>query len=64
MDQLWREVKRPVAANLQAAAIDAPASDAATKVLSLTPQQARRNAGMASAHFLFSKLLQNFWRPI
>jgi len=39
------------------------ASDAADWVLALTPQQARRKAGMASKHFWLRKLLQNFWRP-
>ncbi|GEO19383.1 hypothetical protein MAE02_70790 [Microvirga aerophila] len=63
MDQLWRELKRPVAANRQAASIDALAATAATWVLTLTPQQAFRKAGMASKHFWLRKLLQNFWRP-
>jgi hypothetical protein len=62
MDQLWRELKRLVAANRQAASIDALAGDAATWVLTLTPQQARRKAGMMSKHFWLRKLLQNFWR--
>jgi transposase len=63
MDQLWRELKRLIAANRQAASIDALAADAAAWVLMLTPQQARRKAGMASKHFWLRKLLQNFWRP-
>ena len=48
MDQLWRELKRLIAANRQAASVDALASDAADWVLRLTPQQARRKAGMTS----------------
>jgi transposase len=63
MDQLWRELKRLVAANRQAASIDALAADAAAWVLTLTPQQACRKAGMASKHFWLRKMLQNFWRP-
>ena len=63
MDQLWRELKRLIAANRQAASIDALAADAAAWVLMLTPQQARRKAGMMSKHFWLRKLLQNFWRP-
>jgi hypothetical protein len=41
MDQLWRELKRLVAANRQAASIGAMAAEAAARVLALT-QQARR----------------------
>ncbi len=63
MDQLWRELKRLIAANRQAASINALADDAATWVLMLTPQQARRKAGMASKHFWLRKLSQNFWPP-
>jgi transposase len=39
MDQLWREVKRLIAANRQAASADALVSNAAGWVLGLTPQQ-------------------------
>ena len=63
MDQLWRELKRLIAANRQAASIDALAADAADWVLTLTPQQARRKAGMTSKRFWLRKLLQNFWPP-
>jgi transposase len=52
-----------IAANRQAASINALAADAAAWVLMLTPQQARRKAGMMSKHFWLRKLLQNFWRP-
>jgi hypothetical protein len=52
-----------MAANRQAASIDALAGDAAAWVLALTPQQARRKAGMASKHFWLRKLLKNFWQP-
>jgi len=37
------------------------ATDAAAWVPMLTPQQARRKAGIASQHFWLRKLLQNFW---
>jgi transposase len=63
MDQLWRELKRLIAANRQAASIDALATEAADWVLRLTPQQAFREAGMLSKCFWLRKLLQNFWRP-
>jgi DDE superfamily endonuclease len=63
MDQLSRELKRLVAANRQAASIDALAADAAAWILMLTPQQAFHKAGTASKHFWLRKLLPNFWRP-
>ena len=63
MDHLWRELKRLIAANRQAASIDALAGDAAAWVVTLTPQQARCKAGIASKQFWLGNLLQNFWRP-
>jgi len=51
MDQLWRELKRVVAANRQAPTVDALAASAMLWVLMLTPTQARRKAGMLSPHF-------------
>jgi hypothetical protein len=48
MDQLWRELKRLVAANRQAASIDALASTTTTWALMLTSQQAFCKAGMTS----------------
>ena len=63
MDQLWRELKRLIAANRQAASVDALASDAADWVLGLTPQQARRKAGMTSKHFWLRNLVEDFWLP-
>jgi hypothetical protein len=63
MDQLWRELKRLIAANRQAASIDALAADAAGWVLALTPRQARRKAGMASKRFWRKNLLRHFWPP-
>lgn len=63
MDQLWRELKRLVAANRQAESIDALATEAADWVLALTPTQARRKAGMASEHFWLRQLVQELWLP-
>ena len=63
MDQLWRELKRLIAANRQAPSIEALAGEAAGWVLALTPRQARRKAGMDSKRFWLRRLLQNLWRP-
>lgn len=57
-DQLWRELKRLIAANRHAASIDALAADVADWILTLTPQQARREAGIASKQFWLGNLLQ------
>ena len=38
-------------------------AEAATWVLALTPQQARRKAGMTSKRFWLRNLLQHFWLP-
>jgi transposase InsO family protein len=51
MDQLWRELKRVVAANRQAKNADALATSAMLWVLLLTPTQARRKSGLLSPHF-------------
>jgi transposase len=51
MDQLWRELKRVVAANRQAPTIEALSASALLWVLLLSPTQARRKAGMLSPHF-------------
>jgi hypothetical protein len=63
MDQLWRELKRLVAANRQAATIEALAAAAETWVLGLTPHEARRKAGVLSDHFWLKPLLQDFRLP-
>jgi len=62
MDQLWRELKRLVAANRQAESIDALADSAVAWIMGLTPQQARRKAGMSSKHFWLRRVVQNFWK--
>lgn len=51
MDQLWRELKRVVAANRQAPNVDALATAAMLWVVMLTPTEARRKSGMLSPHF-------------
>ena len=61
MDQLWRELKRLVAANRQAESVDALADTAAAWVLGLTPAEARRKSGMASQHFWLKHLRHDFW---
>src|SRR3954471_12835000 len=63
MDQLWKELKRDVAANRQATSIDDLAGRASQWVLNLTPAQARRKSGMASSRFWLQSLSQNFWLP-
>jgi transposase len=63
MDQLWKELKRDVAANRQAASIDNLAERASQWVLNLTPAQARRKSGMASSKFWLRSLSQHIWLP-
>jgi hypothetical protein len=60
MDQLWRELKRLVAANRQATSIDALAAQAANWVLSLPARVARRKAGLCSARYWLRKLSHHF----
>jgi transposase len=63
MDQLWRELKRLVAANRQAATADALAADAAVWTLGLSSREARQKAGMRSKHFWLAKVMQDLWLP-
>jgi transposase InsO family protein len=63
MDQLWRELKRLVAANRQAANIEDLAEQAENWVLGLRPQETLRKAGILSPHFWLKSLLQSFWLP-
>jgi transposase len=63
MDQLWRELKRLVAANRQAQSIDALAAEAVHWVLSLTACQARRKAGMDPPNFWLRRVVHDFWPP-
>ena len=57
MDQLWRELKRLIAANRQAGSIDGLADEAETWVLDLTNEQALRKAGILSKNFWLRDLL-------
>ena len=63
MDQVWKELKRDVAANRQAASIEDLADRASQWVLNLTPAQARRKSGMASSNFWLRSLSQHIWLP-
>ena len=56
MDQLWRELKRVVAANRQYSTVDALAAAAALWVLLLTPGECCRKASLASQHFWLKDL--------
>jgi DDE superfamily endonuclease len=51
MDHLWKELKRLIAANRQAANIEQLAEEAAEWVLPLRPREARRKAGALSPKF-------------
>ena len=59
MDQLWKELKRLIAANRQATSIDGLAEEAADWILSLSMPEALRKAGILSPHFWLKRLLQN-----
>lgn len=48
MDQVWKELKRDVAANRQAASIDELADRASQWVLNLTPAQGRRKSSTSA----------------
>jgi transposase len=63
MDQLWRELKRLMAANRQTDSIDELATYAQEWVLGLTPEQALKKSGVLSKNFWLRNLLQNFWPP-
>jgi transposase len=63
MDQLWKELKRLIAANRQATSIDALAEEAVDWILRLSTEEALRQAGILSPHFWLKHLLQNLWRP-
>jgi transposase InsO family protein len=63
MDQLWRELKRLVAANRQAASIEDLAQQAEDWVLGLRPREALRQAGLLSPRFWLKSLLQSFCPP-
>jgi transposase len=56
MDQLWRELKRVIAANRQAPNVAALATSAMLWVLMLSSTDARRKAGLLSRHFWLRNL--------
>jgi hypothetical protein len=57
MDQLWRELKRLVAANRQADSIDELADEAERWVLGLSTEEALRKAGVLAKNFWLKDLL-------
>ena len=56
MGQLWRELKRLVAANRQADSIDKLAYEAERWVLGLSTEEALRKAGVLSKNFWLKAL--------
>jgi transposase len=63
MDHLWKELKRLIAANRQAASIDDLVEQATEWVLQLRPPEALRKAGILSSTFWLRGVRQNFWLP-
>jgi transposase len=63
MDQLWKELKRLVAANRQANQIESLAQQAEAWLLGLAPHEALRKAGILSPNFWLKNLLQHLWPP-
>jgi transposase len=63
MDHLWKELKRRLAANRQFRAIDEGAEYAEHWVLGLSPQEARRKAGILSKNYWRKDFSKNFCRP-
>ena len=57
MDQLWRELKRLIAANRQAPSVDELAEQAEQWLLGLSNRQALRKAGVLSKNFWLKDLL-------
>jgi hypothetical protein len=63
MDHLWKELKRRLAANRQFRTIDEGAEYAEHWVLRLSPQEARRKAGILSKNYWLKDFSKNFCRP-
>lgn len=61
MDQLWRELKRLVAANRQANSVGELAQQAEDWLRTLSPRETLRKAGILSERFWLRHLLQKFW---
>lgn len=60
MDQLWKELKRWMAANRQFKTIDEQAKRCERWVLDLTPTEARRKASILSKNFWLRHFSRNF----
>jgi len=58
MDQLWRELKGHISANYQYPTIDAHAAAAEEWILSLTPTEALRKAGILSPNFWLKSFIK------
>lgn len=58
MDQLWRELKGHISANYQYPTIDEHAAAAEQWLLSLTPAEALRKAGIQSQHFWLQSFIK------
>jgi transposase len=63
MDQLWKDLKRLIAANRQFRTVDEGADYAEHRFLGLSPQEALRKAGVLSEDFWLKDFLENFWLP-
>ena len=63
LDQLFKDLKRLIAANRQFPTIDEETDYAEHWILSLTTQQALRKASVLSDDFWLKDFLENFWLP-
>jgi transposase len=63
MDHVWRQLKLHISANRQYPSVDDQVDAAVLWVLSLTPTQALRKAGVLAEGFWLRDLLENFWLP-
>ncbi|MBO0699696.1 MAG: IS630 family transposase [Zavarzinella sp.] len=63
MDQLFKDLKRLIAANRQFPTIDEEADHAERWILALTAQQALRKASVLSHDFWLKDFLEDFWLP-
>jgi hypothetical protein len=61
MDQLFKDLKRLIAANHQFGTIDAEADYAEHWILALTVRQALRKASVLSDNFWLKDFLKSFW---
>ncbi len=63
MDQIWKELKRWMAANRQFETIDQQAQRCERWILELRPRAACRKAGILSEDFWLRHFCQNFCKP-